>query len=90
MTFTSAGVLSGTPAKGTDGTYPITITASNGVLPNGTQNFNLIVNSNPGFTSPDTAIFTVGVASSFTITTAVPITAGVIPHQRDRFPMVWA
>jgi hypothetical protein len=38
----ATGVLSGTPAAGTAGTYPITITASNGVLPNAPQNFTLV------------------------------------------------
>lgn len=35
--------LSGTPALGTAGDYPLTITAGNGVLPNATQNFTLTV-----------------------------------------------
>ena len=43
VTLTSAGLLSGTPAAGTAGTYPITITASNGVSPNATQSFTLTV-----------------------------------------------
>jgi large repetitive protein len=39
----TTGVLSGTPAPGTVGSYPITITASNGVSPNATQSFTLTV-----------------------------------------------
>lgn len=35
--------LSGTPAAGTAGSYPITLEASNGVSPNATQSFTLIV-----------------------------------------------
>jgi hypothetical protein len=35
--------LSGTPASGTAGTFPITVTASNGVLPNAVQSFTLTV-----------------------------------------------
>ncbi len=38
------GVFSGTPAPGSQGSYPFTITASNGVPPNATQLFTLIVN----------------------------------------------
>jgi microsomal dipeptidase-like Zn-dependent dipeptidase len=76
ITFTSAGVFSGTAAK--DGTYPITITASNGIPPDARQSFTLVVNSTPGFTSPDTAIFTVGVAGSFTVTTTVPTSSPLI------------
>jgi hypothetical protein len=44
VTFTAAtGVLSGTPAAGSHGTYPLTITAGNGISPDATQNFILAV-----------------------------------------------
>jgi 6-phosphogluconolactonase (cycloisomerase 2 family) len=44
VTFdTTTGVLSGTLATGTNGTYPLTITASNGVSPDATQTFTLTV-----------------------------------------------
>jgi hypothetical protein len=44
VTFnTATGVLSGTPAAGTNGTYPLTITASNGASPDATQAFTLTV-----------------------------------------------
>lgn len=43
VTLSSSGVLSGTPAAGTVGGYPITITASDGVGGNATQNFTLAV-----------------------------------------------
>src|SRR5712664_2599355 len=68
VTLTSAGVLSGTPAANTGGTYPITITASNGVLPNATQNFTLTVNQAPAITSANNTTFTVGTAGAFTET----------------------
>jgi hypothetical protein len=46
VTFnTSTGVLSGTPASGTAGTYPITFTASNSVGSNATQRLTLTVNA---------------------------------------------
>jgi hypothetical protein len=41
VTFSSAGVLSGTPTV--SGGFPITITASNGISPNATQSFTLAV-----------------------------------------------
>jgi hypothetical protein len=45
VTFNIAtGILSGTPAAGTNGSYPLTLTASNGVSPNATQSFTLMVN----------------------------------------------
>ncbi len=47
VTFTDNGnrtaTLAGTPISGTAGLYPLTFTASNGVLPNATQNFTLMV-----------------------------------------------
>lgn len=47
VTFTDNGdgtaTLGGTPALGTVGSYPITITANNGISPNATQNFTLTV-----------------------------------------------
>jgi hypothetical protein len=52
VTFVNNGngtaTLSGTPASGTAGTYPITITANNGVTPSATQNFTLTVSSGGG------------------------------------------
>jgi RHS repeat-associated protein len=42
------GLLSGTPASGTNGSYPITFTASNGVGSNATQSFTLLVDSAGG------------------------------------------
>jgi large repetitive protein len=39
-----SATLSGTPASGTAGTYPLVIAANDGVLPNATQNFTLVVN----------------------------------------------
>ena len=47
VTFTDNGdgtaTLAGTPAAGTGGTYPFTITATNGVEPHATQSFTLTV-----------------------------------------------
>jgi hypothetical protein len=44
VTFTAAGVLSGTPNNGATGkSYPITITATNGINPPATQSFTLNV-----------------------------------------------
>ena len=51
VTFTDNGdgtaTLAGTPLDGTEGTYPITITASNGVEPDATQDFTLSVTDDP-------------------------------------------
>jgi Big-like domain-containing protein/putative Ig domain-containing protein len=61
------GTLSGTPTA--SGTFPITFTASNGVLPNAVQNFTLNVYQPPAITSPNAVTFTVGQLDSFTVTT---------------------
>jgi len=72
VTFTDngdgTGTLSGTPAAGTSGTYPLTITAANGVGTPAVQNFSLVVQAPPAFTSASSTTFTVGTASSFTVT----------------------
>ena len=48
MTFTDNGngtaTLAGTPQEGTLGTYPLTLTAANGISPSATQSFTLTVN----------------------------------------------
>ena len=71
MTFVDNGngtaTLSGTPATGTVGTYPLTITAANGVSPNASQHFTLTVDAPPSITSSSSTTFAVGRASSFTV-----------------------
>jgi len=85
VTLSSAGVLSGTPGPGTQGPYPITITAQNGIGTNPTQAFTLTVNNAPGFTSLNSHTFTVGTPGTFTVTTvgnptpAITVTAGAPP-----------
>ena len=62
---TTTGVLSGTPAAGTGGSYPLTITASNGITPYATQSFTLTVQSVTSF-SGSTATGTGTATASFT------------------------
>ncbi len=66
VTLTSAGVLSGTPTQ--SGTFPITLTATNGVPPDATLGFTLTVDGPPTITSANSATFTQGQAGSFTVT----------------------
>jgi hypothetical protein len=63
--------LSGTPGSGLGlvGDYALTFTASNGVLPNATQNFTLTITRPPRITSVNNATFVVGTANTFTVTT---------------------
>ena len=61
--------LAGTPAAGTGGVYRLTITAANGVSPDATQEFVLTVGQPPAI-SPSGALFTIGRAESFTVTTS--------------------
>ena len=67
VTFSTAGLLSGTPAAGTVGTYPIVITATNGVTPDATQNFTLTVGQAPAITSPNSATFVAGTPGTFQV-----------------------
>jgi hypothetical protein len=71
------GTLSGTPAPGTGGTYPVTLTASNGVSPAANQSFTVTVDAPPTITSSDSATFTEGAAGSFTVTTSGNPTASL-------------
>ena len=74
VTFVDNGngtaTLAGTPAAETRGSYPISIDASNGVSPDGTQSFTLTVDAAPGITSAATTTFTAGSAGSFGVTTS--------------------
>lgn len=60
--------LAGTPANGSGGSYPISISASNGVGQSASQSFTLEVNSAPSITSAAHTTFTAGTAGSFTVT----------------------
>jgi uncharacterized repeat protein (TIGR03803 family) len=64
--LTAGGVLSGTPAAGTGGTYPITITASNGVGTDATQSFTLTVDPPAVTVAPSTAQLPVNGLQQFT------------------------
>jgi Tol biopolymer transport system component len=61
------GTLSGMPAAGTGGTYPIVFTADNGVGTPVDQSFTLTVNEAPTITSLDHVTFTVGTAGAFSV-----------------------
>jgi hypothetical protein len=80
VTFTDnhdgTATLAGTPAPGTGGTYPVTITASNGVTPAATQTFTISVRQPPAITSASSATFTVGQLGMFAVTaTGAPAAA---------------
>ena len=58
VTLTSGGTLSGTPAFGTAGSYPITITATDANSSTGTQDFTLTVTAaGPSITSANSSAF---------------------------------
>ncbi len=73
VTFTDNGngtaTIAGTPAVGSGGSYPLTIKASNGILPDATQNFTLTVDEPPRISSVNNATFSVGALGSFNVTT---------------------
>ncbi len=73
LTWTDNGdgtaTISGTPAANTGGTYPVTITATNGASPAAIQSFTLTVDQVCQITSTAVATFAVGQAGTFTVTT---------------------
>jgi uncharacterized repeat protein (TIGR01451 family) len=72
--------LSGTLAPGTTGSFPITFTASNGVLPDANQGFTITADQAPAFTGASGTTFTTGTFGSFTVTaTGVPTPSITIP-----------
>ena len=60
VTLNPDGTFSGTPAAGSGGSYPITLTADNGVAPSYSQAFTLTVTQPPTITSGSSATFMVG------------------------------
>jgi hypothetical protein len=76
LTFTDNGngtaTLSGTPVAGSGGKHLITITASNGVSPDATQQFTITIQGPPIIASADHATFVVGQPGTFTITAGDP------------------
>lgn len=63
------GSLAGTPAVGTAGSYPVTVTASNGMGTAASQNFVITVQDGPRVISSNATTFRVGQAGSFSVTT---------------------
>jgi hypothetical protein len=79
--------LAGTPGASTGGAYSVTITASNGILPNDTQSFTLTVNQSPAITSAAATSFTYGSAASFSVTTTgIPTGASMIITKTGALP----
>lgn len=68
MALSSAGALTGTPTQ--SGSFPITVTASNGVSPDATQGFTLTVDQPPAFSGPTSTSCVVSTACSFQFNTA--------------------
>jgi hypothetical protein len=84
VSFTG-GVLSGTPASGTTGVYPISFTAANGIGSPASQPFTLTVDSLATFTSASSTVFNEYSHGTFTATatgypTPTIIEWGNLPH----------
>ena len=81
--------LAGTPAAGTQGTYAITINATNGVSPDASQTFTLTVvpaNAAPVITSASGTTFAAGAAGTFSVTTTGYPTASVSATSSPALP----
>jgi hypothetical protein len=81
LTFIDNGngtaTISGTPAVGSTGSYSVALVAQNGVSPNASQSFTLVVDQLPAITSAATATFQSSMTSSFTVTTTGFPTAAI-------------
>ena len=84
LTLSTAGVIDGTPT--TDGTYTGTVTASNGISPDNSQNFSIVIkNVPPVFTNSPPQSGTVGAPYTFAYTASgtppitYSVTAGALP-----------
>jgi Big-like domain-containing protein/putative Ig domain-containing protein len=62
-----SATIKGTPGPGTGGTYPLTLSAANGIGSAGTQDFVLTVNQGPVFTSASATTVTVGTSFDFPV-----------------------
>jgi len=84
LSWSSSGVLTGTPAAGSGGVYPLTITASNGISPSASQAFTLTVDQAPAITSARSATFKAGHFRRFIVrTTGFP---AATLSERGRLP----
>jgi outer membrane protein assembly factor BamB len=77
VVLTPGGWLVGAPWPGTDGTYPMTVTATNGVAPATSESFVLTVDGASAITSVPSTAFVVRRSNSFTVTTSGNPTAVV-------------
>ncbi|GAB3122352.1 beta strand repeat-containing protein [Glaciibacter psychrotolerans] len=78
--------LTGTPAVGSGGSYPVTLTASNGSALNATQAFTLTVTELPAFTTASTEAFAVGAAGTFTIGTTAGFPSATVLTETGELP----
>ncbi len=63
-----SATIKGTPAAGTGGSYPLTISASNGIGSAATQDFVLTIDQGPVFTSASAKTVTAGSSFDFPVT----------------------
>ncbi|MDA8297346.1 MAG: putative Ig domain-containing protein [Actinomycetota bacterium] len=67
VSLSPSGVLSGVPAAGTGGAYPLVVSASNGIGTPATQDFTLLVDEAPSLTNGNSVTFTAGHAAQFNL-----------------------
>jgi hypothetical protein len=90
LTWNSDGTISGTPAAGTGGVYPITIIASNGIGPDSTKSLDVAVEQPTVITSPASATFRVGEYSVFTLkSSGYPEPTYQVAAQAPYFLALW-
>ncbi|HEX4443355.1 MAG TPA: putative Ig domain-containing protein [Galbitalea sp.] len=80
------GSIAGTPAVGSGGLYPVTITADNAVGTPAIQHLDITVNESPAITSGDSTTFTSQLPGSATITTAAGFPTSTTLSESGQLP----
>jgi hypothetical protein len=85
-----SATISGTPATGTAGTYHLVLHASNGVSPDGTEDFTVNVGQPvaPAFSGHYQTTFTIGTANSYTFSAGGTPTPNLSVSGINGFPTV--
>jgi large repetitive protein len=88
LSFSRDGELTGTPAPGSGGVYPITVTATNGISPDATASFEVNVSDGPPvFTSSATPTFLDGMPNTFVVSASgAPVPAVHVSLKAGKLP----
>jgi hypothetical protein len=78
----STGLISGTPTSA--GSYPVTITAGNGTLPDAIQQVTIVIAAAPGVATPATPVPTLSHGGLLLLAGLLTVTVLATPRRRER------